>query len=54
MDEDAWFKPPPAPPQPPGLAEVLHDVPGPLFAVLDGGQFEDLPAALKAAGLPAR
>ena len=33
------------------LAEAVHAMPGPVFAALDGGQFEDLPKALDQARL---
>ncbi len=49
---------PPASPRPAqtqaGLAGVAGRLPGPVFAVLDGGHFDDLPAALAGVGLGAR
>lgn len=37
-----------------GLAVVVGRMMGPVFAIVDGGHFEDLPAALAGAGLAAR
>src|SRR5262249_38934163 len=36
------------------FAEAAVHVPGPVFAAVDGAQFDDLPALLKEAGLPHR
>ena len=58
MDEDAWIGSRPGPGSPGAeaatLASVLSSFAKPVFAVLDGGRFDDLPADLAAAGVAAR
>lgn len=43
-----------AAPSPGDLVRAVARMPGPVFAVVDGGHFDDLPAALSAAGLASR
>jgi Domain of unknown function (DUF4123) len=53
-NEDAWFAPRAAAPPTASLADILRAMPGPVFAALDGGQFDDLPAELDDAKLKGR
>ena len=56
-DEDDVVRPHAAPARPKGLmglSAAVVRMPSPVFAVVDGGHFDDLPGALSGAGLLAR
>ena len=53
-DLDAWIAPRRTTTRGLSLADMLAAMPGPVFAALDGAQFDDLPAALAAATLKGR